>query len=74
MCIRDSFVAFAINVVALFARLRLVLTEEYTQLLEEGELEPIGTGQMVREQGYNLFLGAFAALASYALDVYKRQV
>lgn len=61
------FVAFAINVVALFARLRLVLTEEYTQLLEEGELEPIGTGQMVREQGYNLFLGAFAALASYAL-------
>ncbi len=61
------FVAFAINVVALFARLRLVLTEEYTQLLEEGELEPISTTQMVREQGYNLFLGAFAALASYAL-------
>ncbi|GFN29595.1 MFS transporter [Achromobacter denitrificans] len=61
------FVAFAINVVALFARLRLVVTEEYTQLLEEGELEPISTGQMVREQGYNLFIGAFAALASYAL-------
>jgi MFS family permease len=61
------FVAFAINVVALFARLRLVVTEEYTQLLEEGELEPIGIAQMVREQGYNLFIGAFAALASYAL-------
>ncbi|ADP18660.1 sugar transporter family protein 14 [Achromobacter xylosoxidans A8] len=61
------FVAFAINVVALFARLRLVVTEEYTQLLEEGELEPISTTQMVREQGYNLFIGAFAALASYAL-------
>lgn len=61
------FVAFAINVVALFARLRLVVTEEYTQLLEEGELEPIGVGEMVREQGYNIFIGAFAALASYAL-------
>lgn len=61
------FVAFAINVVALFARLRLVVTEEYTQLLEEGELEPIGIPKIVREQGYNLFIGAFAALASYAL-------
>ena len=61
------FVAFAINVVALFARLRLVLTEEYTQLLEEGNLEPIGITEMFRAQGYNLFIGAFAALASYAL-------
>ncbi|OZI41562.1 MFS transporter [Bordetella genomosp. 4] len=61
------FVAFAINVVALFARLRLVVTEEYTQLLEEGELEPIPVGEMVRDQGYNMFIGAFAALASYAL-------
>lgn len=61
------YVAFAINVVALFARLRLVVTEEYTKLLEEGELEPISTREMVRAQGYNIFIGAFAALASYAL-------
>ncbi|RXZ36754.1 MFS transporter [Oxalobacteraceae bacterium CAVE-383] len=61
------FVAFAINVVALFARLRLVVTEEYTKLLEEGDLEPIPVFQMLRAQGYNLFIGAFAALASYAL-------
>jgi len=61
------FVAFAINVVALFARLRLVVTEEYTQLLEEGELEPISIREIVSQQGYNLFIGAFAALASYAL-------
>lgn len=61
------YVAFAINVVALFARLRLVVTEEYTRLLEEGELEPISTREMVRGQGYNIFIGAFAALASYAL-------
>ncbi|WP_454727557.1 MULTISPECIES: MFS transporter [Cupriavidus] len=61
------YVAFAINVVALFARLRLVVTQEYTQLLEEGELEPISPIVIARDQGYNLFLGAFAALASYAL-------
>lgn len=61
------FVAFAINVVALFARLRLVVTEEYTAALEERALEPIGTFEMLRQQGYNIFIGSFAALASYAL-------
>lgn len=61
------FVAFAINVVALFARLRLVVTEEYTMAMEEGELEPIGIVELLRTQGYNIFIGAFAALASYAL-------
>lgn len=61
------FVAFAINVVALFARLRLVVTHEYTEALEESELEPIGTLEMLRKQGYNIFIGSFAALASYAL-------
>lgn len=61
------FVAFAINVVALFARLRLVVTHEYTTLMEERELEPVSTMSLLRGQGYNLFLGAFASLASYAL-------
>lgn len=61
------FVAFAINVVALFARLRLVLTEEYTLALEESELEPIGSQELLDKQGPLIFLGAFAALASYAL-------
>jgi len=61
------FAAMAINIVALFARLRLVVTEEYTRLLDEKALEPIGTFEMLGSQGYNLFIGAFAALASYAL-------
>lgn len=61
------YVAFAINVVGLFARLRLVLANEYTQMLEDRELKPIGTVQMARTQGYNLFIGAFASLSSYAL-------
>ncbi|MBC7701322.1 MFS transporter [Aquabacterium sp.] len=61
------YVAFAINVVALFARLRLVVTEEYTQLLEERELEPTRVLELLRTQGHNIFIGAFAGLASYAL-------
>lgn len=61
------FVALAINVVALFARLRLVVTDEFSRMLEDKALEPIGTLEIVRAQGYNLFIGAFAALASYAL-------
>ncbi|MFT4265769.1 MAG: MFS transporter [Xenophilus sp.] len=61
------FVAFAINVVALFARLRLVVTPEYERLLERAELEPVSATELVREQGGNLAIGAFAALASYAL-------
>ena len=61
------FVALAINIVALFARLRLVVTDEFSRLLEEKALEPIATLEIVRAQGYNLFIGAFAALASYAL-------
>ncbi len=61
------FAAFALNVVALFARLRLVMTHEYEKNLEEHELDPCDTGELFREQGYNIFIGAFAALASYAL-------
>jgi MFS family permease len=61
------YVAFAVNVVALFARLRLVVTNEYTKLLEERELEPVGVMEMLRTQKANLFIGAFASLASYAL-------
>ena len=60
-------VAFAINVVALFARLRLVAADEYARLLEERELQPTSVVELVRSQGSNLLIGAFAALASYAL-------
>jgi MFS family permease len=61
------FCAFAINVVALFARLRLVVTNEFDELLTERELEPATTRDVLRSQGYNVILGAFGALASYAL-------
>ena len=61
------FCAFAINVVALFARLRLVVTQEYDELLTQRELEPSPAGELLRSQGVNVVLGAFGALASYAL-------
>jgi MFS family permease len=61
------FAAFAINVVALFARLRLVVTHEYERALESRELEPCDVRELFREQGGNVVIGAFAALASYAL-------
>ena len=61
------YVAFAINVVALFARLRLVSTHEYSVLLDAHELDPAPVGELVRDQGSNILIGALAALASYAL-------
>jgi MFS family permease len=61
------YVAFAINVVALFARLRLVAATEYSKQLDERELEPTGIIEISRAQGGNILIGAFAALASYAL-------
>jgi MFS family permease len=61
------YVAFAINVVALFARLRLVSTDGYARLLEERELQPTPVIEMTKSQGRNLIIGALAALGSYAL-------
>ncbi len=61
------YVAFAINVVALFARLRLVMTPEFSELLKRRELVPSPLGELFRLQGANIVLGALAPLASYAL-------
>jgi len=61
------FTAFAINVVALFARLRLVVTHEYEKRMEEHELDPALLRELLPAQGHHIVIGAFAALASYAL-------
>jgi len=61
------YVAFAINVVALFARLRLVITPEFSASMKSRELDPSPVGELVRMQGRNIALGAFVPLASYAL-------
>ncbi len=61
------FTAFTINVVGLFARLRLVVTHEYERELDAHELDPCNPKELFQEQGLNVVIGAFAALASYAL-------
>lgn len=61
------FVAFVINVVALFARLRLISTPEFERLFESRELQPSRVSEMFREEGRTVILGAFAPLASFAL-------
>ncbi len=61
------FVAFTINVVALFARLRLVVTEEFGSLLERNELGAERIGEMLRTNGSTVLMGAFVPLATYAL-------
>ena len=61
------YTAFAINVVALFARLRLVATREYEFELDAQDLQPCSVRELIGSQGNNVFIGAFAALASFAL-------
>ncbi len=61
------YVAFAINVVALFARLRLVATPEFTELLKTRQLNPAPLAELLTRQGGNIVLAGLAPLASYAL-------
>ncbi len=61
------FVAFAVNVVALFARLRLVMTEQFSELLDQRELRPTSVFEMIRAEGGKVIIGAFAPLATFAL-------
>jgi MFS family permease len=61
------FVAFAINVVALFARLRMVSTPDYTALFESKDLEPSNVLDTLKSDWRNIVIGAFAPLASFAL-------
>ena len=61
------FVAFAINVVALFARLRIVSTREYAEMFANRELQPQRIVDTVRQEGRTVLIGAFAPLASFAL-------
>jgi MFS family permease len=61
------FVAFAINVVALFARLRIVVTPEYSEAFESRQLQPTSFRAAFREDGRTLLVGAFVPLASFAL-------
>lgn len=61
------FVAFAINVVALFARLRMVVTPDYQKLFENRDLQPAKVSETLRAEGRHVVIGAFVPLASFAM-------
>ncbi|ASJ75691.1 MFS transporter [Granulosicoccus antarcticus] len=61
------FVTFAINVVALFARLRLTESVEFKTLYTSNELAPARTLDVIREEWQQIIIGAFTPLASLAL-------
>ncbi len=61
------FVAFAINVVALFARLRIVVTPEYEDHFQSLDLQPTGVRETIAADGANILIGAFTPLATFAL-------
>ncbi len=61
------FVALALNVLALFARLRMIVTPEFQTMLEQHELEPKPMFEMLRSQSRVVITGAFVPLASFAL-------
>ncbi len=61
------FVAFAINVVALFSRLRIVTSPEYQEQFEALELQAAPVKETIEAEGRNIVIGAFAPLASFAM-------
>jgi MFS family permease len=61
------FVAFAINVVALFARLRIVVAPEYVSQYLRRALRPTTVRATMRAAGRNVAIGTFAPLSSFAL-------
>lgn len=61
------FVVFAINAVALFARLRIVATPEFGQAFESRTLQPSPAFATMFIEWRTIVLGAFAPLASFAL-------
>jgi MFS family permease len=61
------FCAFAINVVALFARLRIVVAPSFQTLFQARELQPTPVLEAIRAEGPRIVIGAFAPLASFAM-------
>ncbi|MGU3493712.1 MFS transporter [Xanthobacteraceae bacterium A53D] len=61
------FVALALNIVALFARLRIVVTPLYEEMFEKSELRPTPAGETLRNEFGTILIGAFAPLATFAM-------
>ncbi len=61
------YCAFTINVVALFARLRLVATAEFARMMDLDRLKPVPILELFRHHAGDVLLGAFVPLAAFAL-------
>ncbi|MBK4216036.1 MFS transporter [Paracoccus caeni] len=61
------FVAFAVNVVALFARLRIIATPEFQEQFETRELQATRIRDTVSEDGRAVVVGIFVPLATFAM-------
>ena len=61
------YCAFTINVVALFARLRLVATDEFARMMDLDRLKPAPVLALFRHHAKEVFTGAFVPLAAFAL-------
>lgn len=56
------YVAFAINVVAVFARLKLVSSDAFAHLLAQKELEPTSVIEITQSQGRTIIISALSGL------------
>lgn len=61
------FVAFSVNVVALFARLRIVASPEFQEAFESRELQPTPMRATFRADWKAIWLASFVPLASFAM-------
>ncbi len=53
--------------VALFARLRLVATDEFARMMDLDRLRPVPALELFRHHAGDVFRGAFVPLAAFAL-------
>ena len=61
------FVAFSVNVVALFARLRIVASPEFQEAFETRELQPTRIRTTFKSDWRAIWLASFVPLASFAM-------
>jgi MFS family permease len=61
------YIVAAVNIIALFVRLRMSVTPGYVKLYKSHELQPETLGETVRAHGRTILIGAFVPLASFAL-------
>ncbi|GEP09331.1 MFS transporter [Methylobacterium gnaphalii] len=61
------YCAFTINVVALFARLSIVASDEFKAMMDQRSLEPVPIVELIRRHALDVWIGAFVPLAAFAL-------